>query len=174
MSTIVIYSSKTGFVGKYAKWIAEDLGTRAVRAEDIKSEELQKFDKIVYGGGLYAGGINGIKLIKKNLEKLEGKKIAVFASGASPPRKETVEEVRDKNFTPEELEKIRFFYMRGGFDYDRLGMKDRMLMKLLKKKLESKKDLTEDEQGMLEAYEQPVDFTERSNIEDLIEYVRGN
>jgi hypothetical protein len=46
-------------------------------------------------------------------------------------------------------------------------------MKLLKKKLESKKDLTEDEKGMLEAYEKPVDFTEKENINELIDFING-
>jgi len=59
------------------------------------------------------------------------------------------------------------------FDFEKLGVKDKFLMTLLKKKLESKKELTEDETGMLAAYDIPVDFTDRVNIRDLIEFVRG-
>jgi flavodoxin len=172
MSSIVVYSSKTGFVEKYARWIAEELGSDAVQADDISFDDLLKFDKIVFGGGLYAGGINGIKIIRKNLDKFGGKKIAVFASGASPARQETIEEIRERNFSKEEQKMIGFFYLRGGFDYDKLGIKDKMLMKLLKKKLEAKKTLTEDEQGMLSAYEEPVDFTDRNNIKDLVEFMK--
>lgn len=172
MSSIVVYSSKTGFVEKYAKWIAEELSEKAVPIEDVDIDTLLKYDTIVFGGGLYAGGINGIKLIKKNLDKLQGKRIAIFASGASPPREETIKEVRDKNFSAEEQKNIGFFYLRGGFDYEKLNMKDKVLMTLLKKKLQSKKDLTEDEEGMLSAYDHPVDFTDRKNILDLIEFIR--
>ncbi len=174
MNSIVVYSSKTGFVEKYAKWIAEELSEKAVPVEDVDIDTLLKYDTIIFGGGLYAGGINGIKLIKKNLDQLQGKRIAVFASGASPPREETITEVRDKNFTAEEQKNIRFFYLRGGFDYEKLNMKDKVLMTLLKKKLQSKKDLTEDEEGMLSAYDHPVDFTDRKNILDLIEFIRSN
>ncbi len=172
MSSIVVYSSKTGFVEKYAEWIAEELSTDAIEVDDVTVEDLMKHDKIIFGGGLYAGGINGIKLIKKNLDRLQEKRIAVFASGASPPREETITEVRDKNFTAEEQKKIGFFYLRGGFDYEKLNMKDKVLMTLLKKKLQSKKDLTEDEEGMLSAYDHPVDFTDKKNIEELIDFIR--
>ncbi len=172
MSAIVVYSSKTGFVRKYAEWIAEELSARAVPADKVKVEDLMGHDSIVYGGGLYVGGINGIKLIKNNLDRLSGKRIAVFATGASPKRQETTDEVRNKNFTKEEQDMIGFFYLRGGFDFDRLGIKDRMLMALLKKKLESKDELTEDEKGMLDAYEHPADFTDRDNIGELVEYVK--
>jgi len=173
MKALVVYSSKTGFVEKYAKWIAEELSTEAVRSDDVSLDELKEYDTLIFGGGLYAGGINGVKFLKKALEKFRGKKIAVFATGASPPGAEVVDEVRDGNFTREEQKKIGFFYLRGGFDYDKLGIKDRLLMKLLKKKLESKKELTEDEEGMLSAYDDPVDFTDRDNIRELVDYVRN-
>ncbi|MCK5772328.1 MAG: flavodoxin domain-containing protein [Thermoplasmata archaeon] len=174
MKAIVIYSSKTGFVEKYAKWIADELSVKAVRTNDVKVKDLKDYDTIIFGGGLYAGGINGIKLIKKNLDTLKGKNIILFATGASPGRTEEIDAVWDKNFTKKEQKNMTFFYLRGGFNYDKLNMKDKMLMKLLKKKLQNTKDLTEDEEGMLAAYDEPVDFTERENIRDLIDLVRKN
>ncbi len=174
MKAIVVYSSKTGFVEKYAKWIADELSVKAVRTNDVKVEDLKDYDTIVFGGGLYAGGINGIKLINKNLHKLKGKNIVLFATGASSGKKEEIDEVWDKNFTKEDQKNIAFFYLRGGFNYDKLNMKDRMLMMMMKKMLQKKKDLTEDEQGMLAAFEEPVDFTDRGNIRDLIDLVRKN
>lgn len=172
MKALVIYRSKTGFVKKYAEWIAEELNAELVREEDVDIGDIENFDTIVFGGSLYAVGILGIGFVKKNLDSLEGKTVVVFATGASPARSEVVEEVRDKNLTKEEQGKVAFFYLRGGFDYDKLDLKDKMLMTMMKKKLEMKKGLTEDEKGLLEAYDEPVDFTDRENIKDLIGYVR--
>ncbi|MFO8051890.1 MAG: flavodoxin domain-containing protein [Thermoplasmatota archaeon] len=172
MNAIVVYSSKTGFAERYARWIADELSIEAHPADRVDIEDLKGYDTIIYGGGLYVVGINGIKMIKDILNKLQGKNIVVFATGASPPRKEVVNEIRDKNFSEQEQEMMEFFYLRGGFDYDRLGVKDKLLMKMLKKKLEMKKELTEDEKGMLEAYDRPVDFTKRENIDELIEHVK--
>lgn len=173
MEAIVVYRSKTGFVKKYAEWIAQELSIKAVPGEKIDVGDLKDYDTVIFGGGLYAGGINGIKLVKRTLEVYDDKRIILFSTGASPGRGEEIEEVWNKAFTNDERKKIRLFYLRGGFDYDKLGMKDKMLMKLLKKKLESKKERTEDEQGMLDAYDDPVDFTNRDNIKELIELVKN-
>jgi menaquinone-dependent protoporphyrinogen IX oxidase len=173
MKTIVVYRSKSGFVKKYAEWIAAELSADLLEASRVTIHQLMAYDTVIYGGGLYAVGINGVKLITQNLDKLNGKKVIVFASGATPPREEALTEVRNKNFSPEELKRIRFFYFRGGFDYHKLKPVDKMLMNLLKWILKRKKNLTADERGMLEVYDHPADFTQKKNIDELIQYVRS-
>jgi menaquinone-dependent protoporphyrinogen IX oxidase len=173
MKTIVVYKSKSGFAKKYAEWIAEELSAGLIEASKVTVESLSAYDTVIYGGGLYVGGINGVKLITQNLDKLKGKKVVVFASGASPAREEAINEVRNKNFTPEQQQRIRFFYLRGGFDYSKLQPLDKVLMILLKLKIKRKRktELNSDERGMLAAYDQPADFTRKKNIDELISYV---
>ena len=173
MNVIVVYRSKTGNTRRYAEWIAGELGADLFEASRCGIERIAQYDALVYGGGLYAAGINGVKLITNNLDRLAGKKIAVFATGASPPREEAVQDVAEKNFTKEQLQALRFFYMRGGFDYEKLGSADRFLMNLLRKRLKKKKDLSADERGMLAAYDHPVDFVEKQNIAPLVDYIRS-
>ncbi|MBS4959124.1 MAG: flavodoxin, partial [Clostridium sp.] len=67
-------------------------------ADDITIEELEKYDVIIYGGGLYAVGINGLALIKKNYDLLCNKKIVIWATGASTGREEELQQVWDYNF----------------------------------------------------------------------------
>jgi len=83
MHTIVIYRSKSGNTRKYAEWIAEELGADLLEASRCGIERISQYDTVVYGGGLYATGINGVKLITNNLRRLKGKKIAVFATAGS-------------------------------------------------------------------------------------------
>jgi len=173
MKCLVTYKSKTGFTKKYAQWIAEELSADLYDYKKIKKEMLKDHDVIIYGGSLHAVGIEGIKLIKDNLDIIKGKKVIVFAVGATPYREETVKEIKRNNFTREQLGKIRFFYLRGGFNYNKLPFIDKVLMKLLQLKLKMKKNLTPDEKGMLNAYNKPVDFTRRENIEDIIFYIRS-
>ena len=173
MKIIVVYKSKTGFTRKYAEMIAEELSSDICRASKITFEELKNYDVIIFGGGLYAGGINGINLVKKNLSELKEKKIIVFATGATPGREDEIKYMKATNFTDCELETINFFYLRGGFDYSKLSMVDKILMSMLKLKLKSKKELSIDEKGMLEAYSTPVDFTRRKNIEELILFIKS-
>lgn len=155
---------------KYAEWIATELAADLFEAANISVDKLTAYDNIIYGGGLYIAGINGVKLITKNLDRLSGKKIAVFATGATPEREETIDEVKNKNFTPEQQKQIRFFYLRGGFDFQKLQPADKVLMTLLRWKLRRRKTPTADERGMLAAYARPVDFTSKKNIHALISY----
>lgn len=171
MKIIVIYNSKTGFTKKYAEWIAEELSADIFQSSKVNNDMLTAYDIVIYGGGLYAGGINGVRFITQNLDKLKDKKVVVFATGTSPSREEAISEVRNKNFTLEQQKHIKFFYMRGGFDYNKMNPFYKMLMLLLKWKLKSKKELEPDEKGMLDAYEKPVDFTDKNNIDEILSYV---
>jgi len=178
MKSAVVYWSKTGFVKKYAEWIAEELTADLVEGDKVSLEKLTDYDSLVFGGSLYAVGINGAEFIKKALkdEKFSEKKIAIFATGASSPLPEVIEEVKNNNFSEDEQKLFKFFYLRGGFDYNMLGIKDKILMKMMKWQLERKKkkgeELNEEEKGLLEAFDEPVDFTKKENIEELIEYVK--
>jgi len=117
-----------------------------------------------------------VKLITQNLQLLKGKRIAVFGTGAAPGRPDVLTEVSDKNFSSDDLKQLRYFYLRGGFNYAKLPLIQKVLMTLLKWKIERKKrrnvPLHGDEIGMLNAYSKPADFTHRRNINELITYMK--
>lgn len=172
MKTIVIYKSKSGYTKTYAQWIAEELSCDLKSADEISVNDLKDYDVIIYGGGLYAVGINGISLIKKNFQILQNKKIIVWATGSSPGREDEMQQVWNYNFTKEQLSFIKTFYLRGGFDYKSLNPGDKILMSMLKIRLKLKSQRTEDEQGMLDAYTIPEYHCEKENIKELVSYVR--
>lgn len=168
----VVYRSKSGYTEKYAKWIAKAAGADLLKGEKTTVDDLLKYDTIVYGGGLYAVGINGIRLITDNYDKLKDKIIIVFGLGASPVRPAIVEEVKNKNLTKEQQETIDFFLLRGGFDKRKLTPVDRFLMQIMKINLKMKKNPTPDERGMLNAFNHPVDFTSEKYIEPILAKIR--
>ncbi len=171
MRTLVIYKSNTGFVKKYAEWISQELSADIIEVSKANPSMLSFYDTIIYGGSLHAVGIIGLNFVKKNLGKLKDKKVIVFATGATPYREETIKEVRDKNFTSDEQEYIKFFYLRGGFDFSKLKLLDKILMTILwiKIKMKKKNELTSDEKGMLAAYYKPADFTKKEYIKPLVD-----
>lgn len=173
MKTIVVYKSKTGYTKTYAQWIQEELQCDVKEATEITPEELQGYDTIIYGAGLYAVGINGIKLITENFDSLKDKRLIVWATGSSPGRPEEMKEVWNHNFTEEQLTHIKTFYLRGGFDYTKLQPGDKVLMKMLKTKLKMMRNKTEDAIGMLHAYEVPEYHCKKENCKDLLDYVKG-
>ena len=172
MKVIVVYKSKSGYTKTYAEWIAEELKCDLRQADEISVDDLKQYDVIIYGGGLYAVGINGISLIKKNYSLLHNKKIVVWATGSSPGRENQQQEVWNHNFPETQFSSIKKFYLRGGFDYTKLNTGDKILMSMLKIRLKSKRMKNEDEQGMLAAYDIPEYHCNKENIHSLVEYVR--
>ncbi len=171
MKTLVIYKSKSGYTKNYAEWISQELGADIYEASKVNAKMMAAYDTIIYGGGLYAVGINGVKLITKNFDRLKDKKIVVFATGASPTGEKVFEDVLNRNFSPTLQKQIRFFYLRGGFDFNKLTPLFKAVMSMMKRSLKNKQNPTPDEAGMLAAFDQPVDFTDKKNIKALISYV---
>lgn len=173
MKTVLLYKSKSGFTKSYVDYIQQDLNCDVFFNKHLDESLFEKYDTIIYGGGLYVSGINGIKFIKKNLKKLETKNLIVFFVGATPGRDEEITGVIENNFSIEEHKYIKFFYFRGGFNYKKLTLIDKFLMILLKAKIQLKRNRTSDEQGMLNSYSKPLDFTSKEKVKPLVDYVKN-
>jgi len=173
---VVIYKSKYGSAQRYAQWIADEVKADLFERSKITINDMLKYDTIVYGGSLYAAGVLGISLIKKNFSKLKNKKVIVFSVGASPAHPEAINDIKNNNFTEEMNERVLFFHLRGCFNYKKLNPIDKVLMYLLKKKIQRKKpdELTDDEKGMLACYKHPVDWTNKKSINPIVELIKSS
>ena len=171
MKTVVVYKSRYGSTGKYAHWIAEETGGDIFEASSVNGDVLGDYDVIIYGGSLHALGIVGFSVIKRNFERIKDKKLIVFSVGMSPAYPEAMEEVKKNNFTPAMTGKIEYFHLRGGFNFKKLNLMDKVLMFMMKQKIRingRKRPLTNDEKGMLAAYKGPIDWTKKSSIEPIL------
>jgi menaquinone-dependent protoporphyrinogen IX oxidase len=129
--TVVVYKSNYGSTEKYARWIADDTKADLFRSNQIKPSKLIDYDTIVYCGGLYAGGMLGFSLIKKNYEKLKNKKMIVVAVGATLKSTAECEDVKKQNLTPQMLDKVHFFLLRGGLNYAKMSLIHKTMLYLL-------------------------------------------
>jgi len=170
---IVVYRSKSGYTKRYADMIAQAVGADIADGRRVRIEALKQYDTVVFGGGLYAVGINGAAFIKRCMRELKDQRIIVYALGASPPRQEIVDEVRNNNFDAEQQTRMQFFLLRGGFDYDKLTPVGKLLMRLMKARLKRRDDPTADERGMLAAYDTPVDFVKEKHIAPVVAAIEG-
>ncbi|MGE4282777.1 MAG: flavodoxin domain-containing protein [Clostridia bacterium] len=169
----VIYKSRYGSTKKYAEWIASEINGTLLEYSQVKAKKLSEYDTIIFGGGLYASGINGISLITKNFEALKNKNLIVFTVGLSSTQdKEIFIPIIQKNFTQEMREKIQIFHMRGGMDYKKLSFVHKPMMAMLKATVAKKKpeELSEDDKLMLATYGERIDFTDIKAIEPLVLY----
>ncbi len=175
MNVVVVYKTKYGSTKTYAEWIGEELGCEIIDAKDITAEELARYDAIVYGGGLYAEVINGVSLITKNIEKLKDKKIAIYSTGITPLeyREYYDKLVIEKNFKNGVPDFVKLFNFTGKMVLDELSVVHRTALKTLKKIMSSKENPSDMEKLLVELCDADGDFSDRSQIADLILYIKG-
>ncbi len=174
MRTIVVYKTKYGSTKTYAEWIGEELGCDVKDAKEVSVEELQNYDAIIYGGGLYAEAINGVSLITKNIEKLSNKKIAIYSTGITPLEYRDYYDklVIERNFKNGVPDCVKVFNFTGKMVLDELSVVHRTALKTLKKMMSAKQNPTDMEKLLVELCDADGDFSDRTQITGLITYIR--
>ena len=165
----VIYKSYYGTTKRYAEWIAEELNAPLFEVSDIKPAQLLNYDVVIYGGGLYAGGIIGSKLVEKN----PCKSLVLFTVGLATPETTDYTDILAKNFSVEQLSMIKVFHLHGGIDYKKLGIVHRITMAVVKRKTKKTPPAgrTSDVNLLLQTYGGKIDFTDRETIKPIVDYI---
>lgn len=169
---IILYQSKYGATKKYADWLVEATGFDCVETKNAKVANLQNFDVIILGGGVYASGIAGLQFIKKNISPLKNKKIVVFAVGASPYDEKAIMQIRELHFK-NELCDIPLFYCRGAWDEAKMKFADRTLCKILQKAVakQNPEEYEPWQNALMCAAGEKCDWTDKSNLEPLLKHI---
>ncbi|MBE5875276.1 MAG: hypothetical protein E7290_00155 [Lachnospiraceae bacterium] len=173
MNILVVYKSKTAFTKRYAEMIAEEVECTVMELKDVTPELISDYDIFVYGGGLYAGMINGLKQAKELFSKSRAKELVIFATGATPNEagNAILDEMWKNNLTPEELESTAHFYMQSGLDYKNMKVPDKMIMKMMSFVLSKQKNKSEYDAGFEQAIRSSYDITSKEYAIPLIEYL---
>ena len=168
---LVVYKSVTGFTKKYAQWIQEELNCDTIELKDVKLTKINNYDIIIFGGGMHANKLNGVKFIKKNLKRLNNKHFIVYATGATPAT--VVEEIKKFEHANIPSDNIPFFYFQSGLNYENMRMIDKVIMNSYKLVLKLIRNKNSVEKGTLEAISTSYDHSQKVFIEPLVHYVRG-
>lgn len=168
MNGMVLYRSKTGFTERYAKWIAQELGCDAAPYAGFDTARLQGYDTVVYGGGFHAGKIGGLRAFLKELPRLEGKRVAVFATGAMPADAPDTQKAMRQNFTDDEWAAVAAFYFQSGLCYERMALGDRAMMAVFRAMVRH----TEGEGELLRMISRSFDGCDRARIAPLVRFCR--
>lgn len=171
MKTAVIYNSQTGFTRRYAQWIAEAAGAECLELSAAKKRDLAGYGAIVFGGWARAGGIAGLDWFKARMGQWAGKKLAVFCVGGSPIDSPEVEPALRRNFSPSEWDRLRVFYCPGGFNYEKMPLASKLMMKVYIKALKGKKDQTEAEREMVKMISSSYDISDKKYIEPILNWL---
>ena len=169
MKIAVIYRSKYGTTKQYAAWIAEALEAQLFERRAVKAAQLTDFDMVIYGGGLYAGGIIGVGLVTKN----PCKKLVLFTVGLATPENTDYSEILEKNIPSEMRKSTKVFHLQGGIDYGKLGIVHKSMMAMIKRTVARKKALTNDDKEFMATYGKKVNLTNQQSIMPLVEYCKA-
>ena len=172
MKAVVIYNSQTGFTKRYAQWIAEAAGAECVELEGVKKRSFDDYDAIIFGGWACAGGISKLKWFKAHMDNWRGKKLIVYCVGGSPAEAPDIPQALRSNFSDAQWEKVKVFYLPGGFNYEQMPSVSKMMMKVFLKTLRAKKDKTEEEKVMVEMISHSYDISDRKYIEPILEWLK--
>lgn len=169
---IILYQSKYGATKKYADWLVEMTGYDCIETKKAKVADLQGYDTIVLGGGVYASGIAGLGFLKKNISRLVDKKIAVFAVGASPYDENAIMQIRELHFK-DVLKDVPLFYCRGAWDEEKMKFGDRTLCKMLHKAVVKQDPATFEpwQTALMCSVGQKCDWTDKKYLEALVSWV---
>ncbi len=177
MKGIVVYKSKSGFTKHYAEWIAEELDFALCEHKQMSSVQLEDYDCIIYGGGVYAGKISGLKTMLQRVRKMDDLHFTIFAVGALPPEETMIEDLKRKNLEETGFD-YPFFYMHGGFDPEKLNVFLKLVLKGVSKSMHKKEqrkpdELTDDERSFMEFFESRNSNVDIRNIKDLVEHINS-
>ena len=169
---IIVYGSQYGTAQQYAEELARKTNI------DLKSYEkvtdINRYDTVIYVGGLYAGGVLGMKKTLAKMLQCQRKKVIIVTVGlADPMNTENTDNIRNgmkRQLSKELYENAHIFHLRGGIDYSRLSFKHKTMMGLLYKKAvrlpEEKK--TAEVKAMIETYNKKVYFVDFDSLAPIV------
>lgn len=171
---LIIYGSQYGSTKRYAEKLAEMTGIDAIGYS--KAKNVGDYDRVVYMGGIFAGGVLGLK---KTASKMNPRQELVIATvGVTDPQESAYfESIRKsiKGQLPEGLyDEEKVFHLRGAIDYSHLSFGHNLMMKMfhsmMLKKPESER--TADAKAMLETYGQQVDFVDFNALQPIADFIK--
>lgn len=174
---LIIFGSKYGSTSEYAKELSSRTGISSIKYNKIHC--LEDYNTIIYLGGLYAGGVLGLK---KTFEKFPLKpyqKLIIITVGLSDPNvSSNIDNIKNsliKQLSKELYEKSKVFHLRGAIDYSKLNLAHKLMMKALYttiKKLPVEEQ-TEENKEFISSYKKDVNFVDFESLNEIIEYINS-
>ena len=164
---IIIYKSIYGATEAYAKMLAPRTGYDLLPVKEAGDVPLEEYEHILYGGGVYAGQIIGIEYLKRHWNVLEGKKVLVFAVGASAFSPAVYDALREKNLRGR-LENLPLCYCRGRWNVEKMTWMDRLLCRRMEKTAVSDPSTDPWQAALREAAGRAMDWVDEKELGPIL------
>ncbi len=139
MNAVVVYTSRYGSAKKYAQWLAGTLNCPALEQKVVTPSALNAYDTVIYGGGVYAGKIAGLKKFLSKLGRDDSKTWVLFMVGMTNPRQSgTYKTIAQQNLPAEWQGKFEAFALQGDILFSQMSGLHRWIMRMPKMAAEKK------------------------------------
>ena len=171
MKQIILYASLHGAAKLYAERLAQITGIEARNFKEVK--DIAQFERIIYVGAIYAGGVMGLKKMAQGFRA--GQEVIIATVGMTDPTDPVfVSNIRGairQLVSADICNDDRIFHLRGAIDYAKLSLGHRILMKLMYSQAIKTPDdkLTAEARAIKETYGQAVDFVNFETLKPIIE-----
>ena len=169
MRTVILYYSKTGNTQKYAEDIAASLKCDVMPFKNFKKKMIDDYDTIIFGSRVMGSRIQKVDQFLSMYDLMEGKNVILFAVGMSLVSKQSREDLIKGNLL--DLYHIRFYQLRGSFDYQKLGFVEKLLMSNSLRMI-ARDQNNVDQQALLTIKENPIVCYDQSGVDKIISVVR--
>lgn len=176
MKSAIIYGSRYGSARRYAEEFSERIGVPACAFDE--GPDLRDCEVLAFFGGMYAGGVLGLKQTLRGLEGEMPRRLLIATVGLADPREaENEKNLRtavERQVPKALLPRTEVFHLRGGVDYAKLSLAHRGMMRLV---YEKARRMPEAERGaedraILETYGKAVDMVDFAALEDICAALR--
>ncbi|MGN0461399.1 MAG: flavodoxin domain-containing protein [Ruminococcus sp.] len=174
MDGIIIYGSNYGTTESYARKLSQMTEIPLISYKEIK--DLSPYDTVIHFGGLYAGGVKGLKQTVKALPK-KAKLFIVTVGLADVTDRENTDNIKQsikRQVTDEIFDRAEIFHLRGGIDYKKLNFKHKTMMTLLYNKAKNlpEEKKTAEVKAMIETFNKQVDFIDYNALNQILEVLK--
>ena len=158
--TAIVYTSKTGHTKQYAELLSKATGLPCFDFKSAK-KRLKKAAEIIYLGWVMAGNV---KNAEKAAELFTVKAICAVGSSGDDEQTKRLKEAYSSVST--------VFYLKGGVDMEKLSGIQRLIMNMLKKSIEKRRDngetLKESDVDFLEQIRTGKNMVREENLQNLL------
>lgn len=192
----IVYKSKYGTTKKYAIRLAKAIASHKTcdiyEADKIPAKALNHYDIVIFAGAIYSGVLNlaqnlqdflaQAKQAKKQHTKQSQKaqkhtrqhitpKIHCLIIGLSNPNNaQNYQNALDNNLTKTQQQGIRFHFLQGGLDFNKLDKSDKQAMQAYRAMLAKRDSLSKEQEALLA--NKAVDFTNKDSLKPVINAIK--
>lgn len=170
MNILILFTSNCGSTKTYAEDLSKTLNADVFPLKGYKLKKMKDYDTIIYMGWVRGGEIMGLNKFLTEWDLISEKNVIVCSVGMSMPSADGRRILINQNLL--DLYHIRYYQMRGSFDFTKLKFPNSFLISQSIKRMSQTGEAIE-KPYLARIKEEPIIVYDREKMDRVIEVVRS-